>query len=104
MIRSENISVKGCQIIEAITKVATKYELDINEVDFYSSQDWEDRGEPYCNNSLVVMTFDGGWMYDVANFTSMAWDDISVEINEALRELGVYYECGHSWNAGVYHI
>ena len=112
MIQSTNINKKGLKIIEVIEKFIEKQNKDffdvtglelgynINDVDFYSKKDWKARGEEYSLDSDVVMTFDGGFMYDIVNNYGQA----GIELNEALKEIGLYTEQGYSWNCGFYEI
>lgn len=55
----------------------------------------------YANPDTISMSFEGP-LYEIMNI----FDDspILVEFNELLKEYGLYYELGNSWNLSCYYI
>ena len=111
MLESTNINEKGLMIIKVIEDFVAKQnkrfdelELDITfdlkQVGFYSKTDWKNRGEEYCLESDVVMSYDGGFMHHVMNDN---WE-MREDLEKDLEKIGLYMEPGYSWCCGFYAI
>lgn len=74
-----------------------------NDRSFYTKEEWADRGEDYCNDSPIVMCFEGDW-YMKFNYHDPDSHQIMEQVSERLKEIGYYYEQGHAWNCGFYLI
>jgi len=95
------------KIKKFITDFATKHYGSAKDIDFYTPQEWADRGEQYGVNSEMVIVFEGNPLYHTLNMLDVMGDfgpNISRYdlFTEQLAELGFYIELGHSWNAGIY--
>lgn len=57
----------------------------------------------YCNPDTISIAFDGSGLYDILNYIS---DDSGFieRFNALLKEYGLYYDLGHTWNLSLYKI
>jgi len=67
---------------------------------FYTSQEWKDRGEEYCTNADLIIVFESSVMYSAVNHEhGFSMDE---DLRVGLEELGYYMELGTSWYGGLY--
>lgn len=65
---------------------------------FYSIEEWRLRNEEYLNESELVLVFDGTLC------TLLNYGGDTEEFENLVESFGYYFEQGHSWNMGFYHI
>ena len=73
--------------------------MDI-DVDFYSKTAWADRGEPYGNDAVMSMTFEGP-LYDALNYGVYHARD---RMERICAEHGFWFEQGYAWIAVLYRL
>jgi len=103
----EGLSDNGKAAHNAIMKMANKHGIDYfgSQQTFYSPEEWSDRGEDYgCTSELVVMYEDNGlkvlFDYDAA----YPGYELLEEMNEALAEIGLFFECATCWYGSIHRV
>lgn len=82
----------------ALTEWMTKEDI-IGDACFYSISDWQQRQEPYLDDSCLVLIFDSSTLHTILNYGGD-----TEEFDELIESFGFWYELGHSWNLGFYPI
>jgi hypothetical protein len=73
--------------------------LDI-DVTWYSKTAWRERGEPYGNEAVLSLTFEGP-LYDALNYGEYRWRNRN-ELDEITRRHGFFMEQGYAWSIHFY--
>ena len=68
---------------------------------FYTQEEWRARHEEYCNNSKLVVVYDGGAHRDAMTLDGMNYK-LNQRMQDMLNKLGYYFEESTRWYGGVY--
>lgn len=82
----------------AITEWAIKDGL-LDDAQFYSQQEWNERGEEMHDDALLVLTIDSSGLYHLLNFGCD-----TEEFDDLVESFGFTYEMGYQWSIGFYPI
>jgi hypothetical protein len=71
---------------------------------FYSTEEWQERGEQFGRNALLTIVIEESPWYNVLNglVDSKAAADASDALEDLMEEHGVWYELGHAWSMHFY--
>ena len=99
----EGLSDLGRQAAEKIVEFLQAHDATYHGGggQFYTPQEWVERGEAYARDSLLVVTHDGG---DHAGAFNIAYEQYKFreELIQCLAPLGVFVEQSTSWYSGIY--
>jgi hypothetical protein len=70
-----------------------------SDINFYSQEEWNARGEILSVGSPFIITFEG-YFYEVINYGSSP--ALEQEFRSIVKEHGFYGEQGNAWNMGFY--
>lgn len=87
-----------CLIASVIKSWAIFYDIDLTDTSFYTPEEWKSRGEPWGDNSVLSITFEGE-LYNVINEGS--YKEVNVLIDR-LKEIGYFGEQGFAWSMHFY--
>jgi len=85
------------KLLEEYKQFLRKNELD-TDVAFYTQKEWKDRGEPFGNDAVLSMTFEGS-LYEVLNYGGGELND---EFYAIAERHGYMVEMGYAWSAHFY--
>jgi len=71
----------------------------LGDAQFYTVEQWLERGELFLTDSLLILVFDGSTLHTMLNFGGD-----HVEFDDLVQSFGFYYELGNRWNMGFYQI
>ena len=104
--KPEGLSPKGERAYDTI--LAKLQEFDLTNTGgckaFYSPKQWAERGEEYGLDSELIVVHDGGDLRNVFNYDYAAESSYRFmeQMNAALKEQGLWFECCTCWYAAIY--
>ena len=91
-------------VTSAISEFFQSEGITFAEKVFYTPEEWQDRGERYCAQSLLVVVYDGeGDVHRAMSLDGMDYK-CNQRLQDALAKIGCYFEEGTHWYGGVYPI
>ena len=92
------MNTKQQKIINTVKQWAKDNDVDLTDTGFYTPEQWRDRGETWCLNADLIMTYEGG-LYEVINVHYPALFD---SFFNTIQSIGYWFECGTHWYCGFY--
>ena len=100
-----DVTGKAREVMDVITAwmLDNRMRVDQNE-HYYSGKAWDARREQWGGGAVLVVTHDGGDLYDVlaANYGHRLCDKFEAHLTAELTRLGLRFERITSWATGIY--
>ena len=99
------LSTKGQEAWKAIMKVLIANDAYFTGgcKTFYSPAEWTGGGRSYCENSELVVVYDGGSVAPFFEYDYECYDAVG-KMKKALADVGLYFEPATNCIAGIYEI
>lgn len=96
------LSKKLCKKAEKAFKelLLDKYPDMVGDARILSTEEWRNRGEKYCRDSLATLVIDGSTFYEY--FNGYASWNISEQFRKDLSDLGLWYDMGYAWTIHIF--
>ena len=93
---------KACRVV-CEWMVANRMRVDQNE-HYYTGKAWTEKGERWGEGCILVVTHDGGDLYDVLNagYGHKLCDKFEAHLTAELAKLGLRFERLTTWATGIY--